>query len=78
VTHYRTAIIDGHKVFYREARDPEAPSLLLLHGFPTSSHMFRGLIPLVADRYHAVAPDLLGLVSRMPRVGRSSNTPSII
>jgi pimeloyl-ACP methyl ester carboxylesterase len=60
VTHYRAAIIDGHKVFYREAGDPEAPSLLLLHGFPTSSHMFRGLIPLVADRYHVVAPDLLG------------------
>ena len=60
MTHYRAAIIDGHKVFYREAGDPEAPSLLLLHGFPTSSHMFRGLIPLVADRYHVVAPDLLG------------------
>jgi pimeloyl-ACP methyl ester carboxylesterase len=60
VTHYRTAIVDGHKVFYREAGDPEAPSLLLLHGFPTSSHMFRGLIPLLADRYHVVAPDLLG------------------
>lgn len=60
VTHYRTAIVDGHKVFYREAGDPEAPSLLLLHGFPTSSHMFRDLIPLLADRYHVVAPDLLG------------------
>ena len=60
MTHYRTAIVDGHKVFYREAGDPEAPSLLLLHGFPTSSHMFRGLIPLLADRYHVVAPDLLG------------------
>jgi pimeloyl-ACP methyl ester carboxylesterase len=60
VTHYRTAIVDGHKVFYREAGDPRAPSLLLLHGFPTSSHMFRRLIPLLADRYHVVAPDLLG------------------
>jgi pimeloyl-ACP methyl ester carboxylesterase len=40
VTHYRAAIIDGHKVFYPEAGAPEAPSLLLLHGFPTSSHMF--------------------------------------
>jgi pimeloyl-ACP methyl ester carboxylesterase len=60
VTHYRTAIVDGHKVFYREAGDPKAQSLLLLHGFPTSSHMFRSLIPLLADRYHVVAPDLLG------------------
>ena len=60
MTHYRTATIDGHKVFYREAGDPKAPSLLLLHGFPTSSHMFRDLIPLLADRYHVVAPDLLG------------------
>jgi pimeloyl-ACP methyl ester carboxylesterase len=59
VTHYRTAIVDGHKVFYREG-DPEAPSLLLLHGFPTSSHVFRGLIPLLADQYHVVEPDVLG------------------
>lgn len=58
--HYRTAAVDGHKVFYREAGDPKAPALLLLHGFPTSSHMFRDLIPLLADRYHVVAPDLLG------------------
>ena len=60
MTHYCTAIVDGHKVFYREVGDPEAPSLLLLRGFPTSSHMFRDLIPLLADRYHVVAPDLLG------------------
>jgi pimeloyl-ACP methyl ester carboxylesterase len=60
MTRYRTATVDGHKVFYREAGDPNAPALLLLHGFPTSSHMFRDLIPLLADRYHVVAPDLLG------------------
>jgi pimeloyl-ACP methyl ester carboxylesterase len=60
VIHYRTANVDGHRIFYREAGDPTAPSLLLLHGFPTSSHMFRNLIPLVADRYHVVAPDLPG------------------
>ena len=57
---YRTAKVDGRQVFYREAGDPHAPALLLLHGFPTSSHMFRDLIPLLADRYHIVAPDLLG------------------
>ncbi|MGH6822547.1 MAG: alpha/beta fold hydrolase [Methylocella sp.] len=58
--HYRTAEIDGRKVFYREAGNRQDPALLLLHGFPTSSHMFRNLIPLLADRYHIVAPDLLG------------------
>jgi len=57
---YRTAPVDGLKVFYREAGDPNAPTVLLLHGFPTSSHMFRDLIPALADRYHVVAPDLPG------------------
>src|SRR5262245_33911089 len=57
---YRTALVDGQKVFYREAGDPKAPTVLLLHGFPTSSHMFRDLIPALADRYHVVAPDLPG------------------
>jgi len=57
---YRTALVDGLKVFYREAGDPKAPTVLLLHGFPTSSHMFRDLIPALADRYHVVAPDLPG------------------
>jgi pimeloyl-ACP methyl ester carboxylesterase len=60
VIHYRTVDVDGLKVFYREAGDVKAPTLLLLHGFPTSSHMFRNLIPLLADRYHLVAPDLPG------------------
>ena len=59
-TSYRTALIDEVNVFYREAGDPDAPSLLLLHGFPTSSHMFRDLIPALAKRYHVVAPDLPG------------------
>ena len=59
-TTYRTAIVDGLKVFYREAGNPKAPAVLLLHGFPTSSHMFRELIPALADRYHVVAPDLPG------------------
>jgi pimeloyl-ACP methyl ester carboxylesterase len=57
---YQTASVDGLKVFYREAGDPKAPTVLLLHGFPTSSHMFRALIPALADRYHVVAPDLPG------------------
>src|SRR6516225_7828055 len=57
---YRTATVDGLKVFYRTAGDPKHPAVLLLHGFPTSSHMFRDLIPALADRYHVVAPDLPG------------------
>jgi pimeloyl-ACP methyl ester carboxylesterase len=57
---YRTVPIDGLNVFYREAGSVQAPTLLLLHGFPTSSHMFRELIPALADRYHVAAPDLPG------------------
>src|SRR5262249_51192193 len=59
-TRYKSAQIDGRKLFYREAGAPTAPALLLLHGFPTSSHMFRDLIPALADRYHVVAPDYPG------------------
>jgi pimeloyl-ACP methyl ester carboxylesterase len=58
--HYRYADVDGHKVFYREAGPANAPTILLLHGFPTSSHMFRNLIPALAGKYHVVAPDLPG------------------
>jgi pimeloyl-ACP methyl ester carboxylesterase len=57
---YRSADVDGVKVFYREAGRQGAPKLLLLHGFPSSSHMFRDLIPKLADRFHIVAPDLPG------------------
>ena len=57
---YRTVKTGPATVFYREAGDPRHPAVLLLHGFPTSSHMFRNLIPLLADRYHVVAPDLPG------------------
>src|SRR5580692_3738636 len=52
---YRTADVDGFKIFYREAGTPDAPRLLLLHGFPSASHMFRDLIPLLADRFHIIA-----------------------
>lgn len=58
--HHRTATVDGRTVFYREAGDPAAPSVVLLHGFPTSSHMFRGLLGALSDRYHVVAPDHIG------------------
>jgi pimeloyl-ACP methyl ester carboxylesterase len=57
---YQNATVDGHKIFYREAGSKTAAAILLLHGFPTSSHMFRNLIPVLADRYHLVAPDLPG------------------
>lgn len=58
--HYQRASVDGSGLFYREAGSRGAPKLLLLHGFPTSSHMFRDLIPLLADDFHIVAPDLPG------------------
>ncbi len=58
--YYRNKTIDGVKVFYREAGPANGPVVLLLHGFPTSSHMFRNLIPLLADRYRVIAPDYPG------------------
>lgn len=65
--HYRTATVEGVEIFYREAGPKNAPTLLLLHGFPTSSHMFRELIPKLADRYHVIAPDYPGYgYSAMP------------
>jgi pimeloyl-ACP methyl ester carboxylesterase len=67
---YRTTDVDGFTIFYREAGSPGAPKLLLLHGFPSSSHMFRDLIPLLADRFHIIAPDLPGFgKSDMPGRG---------
>lgn len=63
--HHRTASVDDLEVFYREAGPDDAPVLLLLHGYPTSSHMFRNLIPALADEYRIVAPDQIGF-------GRSS------
>jgi len=59
-TLHKSIEIDGVKVFYREAGRADAPTILLLHGFPTSSHMFRNLIPALSDRFHLVAPDYPG------------------
>ncbi|MEU9748260.1 alpha/beta fold hydrolase [Streptomyces niveus] len=68
--HHRYATVQGHELFYREAGPPDAPVLVLLHGFPTSSFMFRHLIPELADRYHVIAPDHLGFgLSDAPPVG---------
>ncbi len=70
VTHvtYKTIKIDGLDIFYREMGDPSNPTMLLLHGFPTSSHMFRNLMPALADTFHLVAPDY-------PGFGQSSAPP---
>ncbi|MBN8925888.1 MAG: alpha/beta hydrolase [Rhodospirillales bacterium] len=66
---YETVDVNGFDIFYREAGDRSRPTLLMLHGFPTSSHMFRDLIPLLAERFHVVAPDLpgFGLSELKPR-----------
>ena len=69
-TLHKTVQIDGLDIFYREAGPEDAPTILLLHGFPTSSHMFRNLIPALSDRYRLVAPDYPGYGnSSMPAVG---------
>src|SRR6266568_7368366 len=68
VTSYQHAIVDGSRIFYREAGSKTAPTILLLHGFPTSSQMFRNLIPALAERYHVLAPDY-------PGFGHSSMPP---
>lgn len=66
---YKTVEIEGLDIFYREAGNPENPTVVLLHGFPTSSHMFRELIPALADEYHLIAPDYPGYGnSSMPSV----------
>ena len=68
-TLHKTIEVDGLKIFYREAGPNDAPTILLLHGFPTSSHMFRNLIPQLSDRFHLVAPDYPGYGnSSMPKV----------
>jgi pimeloyl-ACP methyl ester carboxylesterase len=57
---FKTLPVNGFKIFYREVGDPQKPAVLLLHGFPTSSHMFRNLIPQLAEDFHVIAPDLPG------------------
>lgn len=69
IVQFRTAQIDGLDIVYRESGPKDAPVVLLLHGFPTSSHMYRNLIPALADRYHVVAPDYPGYGnSSMPTI----------
>ena len=68
-TQYRTITVQNLEIFYREAGSRSAPTIVLLHGFPTSSHMFRNLIPALADQFHVVAPDYPGFGnSAMPDV----------
>ncbi len=75
--HHRYATIDGHQLFYREAGSAQAPTIVLLHGFPTSSYMYRRLVPALANRYHVIAPDHLGFgLSDAPSV-EELTTPSM-
>jgi len=71
-TTYKTVAVNGLNIFYREAGPSNAPAILLLHGFPSSSRMFDTLMPLLADRYHLIAPDYPGLEIRKHRRQRTS------
>ena len=73
---YRTLNVEDLGVCYREAGPRDAPSVLLLHGFPSSSHMFRNLIPMLADKYHVVAPDFLDMAKAQHRRSTISTIPS--
>lgn len=74
-TLHKTVKIDGLDIFYREAGPKDAPTIILLHGFPTSSHMFRNLIPELSDKYHVIAPDYPGFgFSSMPRASEFEYT----
>ena len=75
VTSFNSANVDDLDIFYREAGPKDAPAVVLLHRFPTSSHMFRNLIPMLADKYHVVAPDYPGYgQSSMPSVSEYDYT----
>ena len=75
MTRYQYATIDGHKIFYREAGPQNGRTVVLLHGFPSSSHMFRDLIPRLEDRFHIIAPDYLGFgYSDQPSEGQFAYT----
>ena len=72
---YKNVAVDGNSIFYREAGREDAPAILLLHGFPTSSHMFRNLIPALADSFRLIAPDLPGFgFSGAPDRQKSAHT----
>ena len=72
---YRTAEVDGFKIFYREAGSKASPTIVLLHGFPSSSHMFRDLIPQLANNFHVIAPDYVGFgYSDAPDAGKFDYT----
>ena len=72
---FRYAQVDDVKVFYRQAGDPDMPTVLLLHGFPTSSFMYRDLIPVLANRYHVIAPDMPGFgLTEAPEQGKYAYT----
>jgi len=76
---YHRADVNGLKIFYRQAGHPGAPKLLLLHGYPSASHMFRDLIPQLADRFHVIAPDLPGFgQSDMPSRDSFTYTFSVL
>jgi pimeloyl-ACP methyl ester carboxylesterase len=75
MTRYRNTTIDGLNVFYREAGPKDAATIVLLHGFPSSSHMFRDLIPKLSDRFHVIAPDYIGFgFSAQPAAGEFKYT----
>jgi pimeloyl-ACP methyl ester carboxylesterase len=75
MTKFQHAIVRGFKLFYREAGSKASPTLVLLHGFPSSSHMFRDLIPQLADKFHVIAPDYVGFgYSDAPDVGKFEYT----
>ena len=73
---YRTLNVEGLEIFYREAGSRDAPTVLLLHGFPSSSHMFRNLIPMLADKYHVFAPDFPDMAKAQRRRLTISTIPS--
>jgi hypothetical protein len=73
---YRTLNVEGLKIFYREASPRDAPTVLLLHGFPSSSHMFRNLIPMLADEYHVIAQTSLDTAKVQHRRSTISTIPS--
>lgn len=75
-THHRYATVNGRRVFYRKVGDLASPTIILLHGLPTSSQMFRNLIPALSDRFHLIAPTTSASAIRTPRPTPSSNTPS--